>query len=94
MLESMEEPNSVTYSCFAKYYLNKKDMDEQFYKPIFQKTYTSLQIGGHYVINICKEVYDNVLKQLFGDAHETFPLKKSKRQNNYTEMVYVWKKND
>jgi|LakMenEpi03Aug12_release.lakeMendotaPanAssembly.Ray.scaffolds.fasta_scaffold3588115_1 hypothetical protein len=30
MLESMEEPNSVTYSCFAKYYLNKKDMAKSF----------------------------------------------------------------
>ena len=53
----------------------------------------SLQQGGHYIINICKEVYDNVLKGLFGEAHEIFPLKKSKRQNEYTEMVYVWVKN-
>jgi hypothetical protein len=32
------------------------------------------------------------LKELLGEAHESFPLKKSKRQNSYTEMVYVWKK--
>jgi len=78
--------NSVKYE-------TKKDMDEQFYKPLFTKTYNGLQIGGHYIINICKEVYDNVLKDLLGEAHETFPLKKSKRQNDYTEMVYVWTKN-
>jgi 16S rRNA G966 N2-methylase RsmD len=73
-------------------YKSKKEMDEQFYIPVFTKTYNGLQIGGHYIINVCKEIYDNVLQKLLGDAHESFPLKKSKRQNNYTEMVYVWKK--
>ena len=73
-------------------YASKKEMDEKFYKPLFSKTYNGLQNGGHYIINICKEVYDNVLKDLLGEAAETFPLKKSKRQNDYTEMVYVWHK--
>lgn len=73
-------------------YESKKDMDDKFYKPIFQITYNSLQPGGYYIINVCKEVYENVLKVLLGEAHEIFPLKKSKRQNDYTEMVYVWKK--
>jgi hypothetical protein len=67
-------------------------MDERFYKPAFSKTYNGLQKGGHYIINVCKEVYDRVLKDLLGEALETFPLKKSKRQNDYTEMVYVWRK--
>jgi hypothetical protein len=78
-------PNSVNYE-------SKKDMDEKFYKPLFMNTYNGLQTGGHYIINVCKEVYDKVLKELLGEAHESFPLKKSKRQNDYTEMVYVWKK--
>jgi 16S rRNA G966 N2-methylase RsmD len=78
-------PNSVNYD-------SKNDMDEKFYKPLFSKTYNGLQNGGHYIINVCKEVYDKVLKELLGEAHESFPLKKSKRQNDYTEMVYVWKK--
>jgi tRNA1(Val) A37 N6-methylase TrmN6 len=89
---------SPPYYTLEKYahnpkYASKKDMDDKFYKPLFQLTYNSLQIGGHYIINVCKEVYENVLKGLLGEAHETFPLKKSKRQNDYTEMVYVWKKN-
>jgi hypothetical protein len=89
--------SSPPYYFLEKYtnnvkYESKKDMDEKFYKPLFTKTYNGLQIGGHYIINICKEVYDNVLKKLFGEADEIFPLKKSKRQNEYTEMVYVWKK--
>jgi predicted RNA methylase len=74
------------------HYKTKKEMDEQFYIPVFTNTYTYLKPGGHYIINICKEVYDNVLKPLLGEAHTTFPLKKSKRQNNHTEMIYVWKK--
>ena len=87
--------SSPPYYFLEKYannvkYESKKDMDEKFYKPLFNKTYNGLLIGGHYIINICKEVYDNVLKELLGEAHDIFPLKKSKRQNNYTEMVYVW----
>jgi len=89
--------SSPPYYFLEKYannvkYSSKKDMDEKFYRPLFAKTYNGLQPGGHYIINVCKEVYDNVLKGLLGDAHESFPLKKSKRQNNHTEMVYVWVK--
>jgi 16S rRNA G966 N2-methylase RsmD len=73
-------------------YLSKKEMDEKFYKPLFLKTYNGLQTGGHYIINVCVEVYNNVLKDTLGEAGEIFPLKKSKRQNNHTELVYVWTK--
>lgn len=74
-------------------YNSKKDMDEKFYKPVFSKSYLHLKNGGHFIINVCKEVYDNVLTKLFGEAHIYFPLKKSKRQNNHTEIVYIWIKN-
>jgi 16S rRNA G966 N2-methylase RsmD len=89
---------SPPYYSLEKYphntkYESKRDMDDKFYKPLFERTYNGLQIGGHYIINVCKEVYDKVLKELLGPAHESFPLKKSKRQNDYTEMVYVYKKN-
>lgn len=87
--------SSPPYYFIEKYanntkYASKMEMDEKFYKPLFIKTYHGLQIGGHYIINVCKDVYDNVLHGLLGEAHEAFPLKKSKRQNNHTEMVYVW----
>jgi 16S rRNA G966 N2-methylase RsmD len=78
-------PNNTTF-------LSKKEMDNLFYKPLFEKSYLHLNVGGYFIINVCKEVYDNVLKPLLGSAHEIFPLKKSKRQNNYTENVYVWQK--
>ena len=75
-----------------KQYLSKRDMDERFYKPLFLKTFNGLKTNGFYIINICKEVYINVLQPLLGDAKDIIPLKKSKRQNNYTELVYVWQK--
>jgi len=89
--------SSPPYYFIEKYannvlYKSKQEMDDNFYKPLFLKTYQGLQKGGYYIINICQEIYDNVLRELLGEAGEIFPLKKSKRQNNYTEMVYVWHK--
>lgn len=75
--------NNICYSC-------KREMNEKFYIPLFKNSYQGLSLGGIYVINICKEVYDNVLKPLLGDANEIIPYKKSKKQNNYVEMVYIW----
>jgi 16S rRNA G966 N2-methylase RsmD len=74
-------------------YVNKREMNEHFYKPIFTKVYDGLQPGGHFIINVCNEVYQRVLIELFGNAHEMYPYKKSQRQNKYSEMVYAWRKN-
>jgi hypothetical protein len=89
--------SSPPYYFIEKYannfkYNSKQEMDDNFYTPLFTKTYNGLQIGGHYIINVCNEIYEKVLKNLLGEAQEIFPFKKSKRQNNYTEMVYVWVK--
>jgi 16S rRNA G966 N2-methylase RsmD len=73
-------------------YKSKKEMDEKFYIPLFSNTYKNLKENGIYALNINKEVYENVCIQLFGHAHDSYPYKKSKRQNNYDEIIYVWKK--
>ena len=73
-------------------YSSKKEMDDKFYTPLFSNTYTNLKENGIYALNINKEVYENVCIKLFGPAHDIYPYKKSKRQNNYDEIVYVWKK--
>jgi len=73
-------------------YKDKKDMNELFYKPLFKKVYDGLEREGYFIINVCKEVYENVLFELFGLPDDAYPYKKSARQNNYQEMVYVWKK--
>lgn len=73
-------------------YTNKQHMNEEFYKPIFTKVYNGLQPGGYFAINVCKEVYDTILYNLFGKPYEIYPYKKCHRQNRYNEIVYVWKK--
>jgi len=79
------------YSLNTKY--NSKDeMINNFYKPLFKKTFESLKKEGYYCLNINKEIYDEIAIPLFGKAIEEIPLKKSKRQNNYKEFIYVWKK--
>jgi tRNA1(Val) A37 N6-methylase TrmN6 len=98
--------SSITYDCLfssppyyflEKYennsiYQNKKQMDEEFYIPLFTKTYQGLSSGGYYMINICSEVYDKILIPLLGDAHEKIPYIKYKRNNKYKEYTYCWKK--
>jgi hypothetical protein len=67
-------------------------MDEIFYIPLFSETYKYLQPNGVYALNINKEMYENVCIKLLGKAHDSYPYKKSKRQNDYDEIVYVWYK--
>ena len=73
-------------------YASKDEMDQKFYIPIFSNTYKHLLPGGHFVLNVNKEIYERVCLSLFGPAEQTMNCKKSKRQNNYREMIYIWKK--
>jgi hypothetical protein len=73
------------------FYNNSKDeMDEQFYTPLFSQTYLHLLPGGCMALNVNREIYERVCVQLFGPAHQTMNCKKSKRQNDYREMIYIW----
>ena len=74
-------------------YQSKDEMDELFYKPLFDMTRRHIQPGGHYILNVNAEVYNRVCVPMWGQADETFPYKKSKRQNAYQELVYVYKNN-
>jgi 16S rRNA G966 N2-methylase RsmD len=71
---------------------SKEEMDKSFYCPIIKKTYDNLKIGGFYLLNVNTEVYNRVCVPVLGIANSTFPYRKSKRQNDYKEMVYVWEK--
>jgi hypothetical protein len=68
----------------------KTMMNENFYKPLFEKTYEHLQPGGVYALNVNQEIYESVCLPLWGEANEKIPLKKSKRQNNYSEYIYIF----
>ena len=73
-------------------YTSKDEMDKLFYIPLFTKTFANLKQGGNYLLNVNKEVYERVCVPILGEAYEKYPYKKSKRQNKYQEIVYVWKK--
>ena len=73
------------------FYNNSKDeMDEHFYAPLFSNTYLHLLPGGCMALNVNREIYERVCVRLFGPAHQTMNCKKSKRQNDYREMIYIW----
>jgi hypothetical protein len=75
-----------------KNYASKNEMDQHFYIPVFSNTFKHLLPGGHFILNINKEIYQRVCLALFGPAEQTMNCKKSSRQNNYREMIYIWKK--
>ena len=76
-------PNNVNYE-------SKKEMNEKFYEPIIRNSYAHLKSGGHFCLNINKEIYENVCVNVLGEATTILPFKKSKRQNDYSESIYVW----
>jgi tRNA1(Val) A37 N6-methylase TrmN6 len=80
------------YSNNETYNNSKNEMKNNFYIPVFSNTYKYLQEGGHYCLNINKEIYQDICIGLLGVATDIIPLKKSKRQNNYEEFIYVWYK--
>lgn len=73
-------------------YNSKSMMKNNFYIPLFANTFKYLQKGGRYCLNINKEMYETICLELFGEANDVIELKKSKRQNDYTEYIYVWYK--
>ena len=80
------------YSNNNLYGNSKEEMNQCFYIPLFLNTFKHLKSGGHYCLNINKEIYDSVCVPTLGFAQETIELKKSKRQNKYGEFIYVWHK--
>jgi len=73
-------------------YSSKNEMKNKFYIPVFTNTYKYLKQGGHYCLNINKEMYEDICVPILGIATDFIPLKKSKRQNDYEEFIYVWYK--
>lgn len=74
-------------------YVSKNEMKNKFYIPVISNTYKYLQKGGYYCLNINKEIYQDICVGLLGESNDSIPLKKSKRQNNYEEYIYIWYKN-
>ena len=70
----------------------KKKWNEEFYIPIFQKTFQYLHPGGYYCINVPHEIYENILIPLFGEAIRLIEYTKRKRKDYAVEYIYVWQK--
>jgi hypothetical protein len=72
--------------------------NQDFYVPLFTKTYRHLKAGGHFILNVAPKLYQEVCIGLFGEADEQIPLKKKTRPKNsftkkdYNEYMYVWSK--
>ena len=73
-------------------YTTKDEWYNLFYKPLFRRTFDSMQIGGYYCLNVPEEIYANACAPLFGAAHAVISFEKKPRPNNYKENVYVWRK--
>jgi hypothetical protein len=72
----------------------KEEWNEDFYKPLLSTTWKHLKPGGHYCLNVPKEIYNNICVPLFGKADTFIPMSKTTRKNNetYKEFIYVWNK--
>jgi hypothetical protein len=81
------------YSNNVDYNNSKTEMIDTFYVPVITASYKHLQKDGHYCLNVNREIYETVCLKILGQATEMIPFKKSKRQNDYGEFIYVWKKN-
>jgi len=82
------------YSNNDKYENKKSKMREEFYIPLFEKTFRYLQPGGNFCLNVNHAIYEEICLPMFGEPNHKIPLKKSQRQNDYSEFIYVWKKID
>lgn len=78
-------------------YSNKKEWNDNFYKPLIKKTWEHLQPNGYYCLNIPVEVYESVCIGLLGECYKQVEFIKNKRhrgKNKKTEYIYIWYKSD
>jgi len=73
----------------------KEDWDNNFYIPIFKKTFQYLKKGGYFCLNIPTDVYENVAIDVLGKPFDTIKMPKAKRTSDekYCEYIYIWYKN-
>jgi hypothetical protein len=73
---------------------DKSAWDNDFYKPLFERTFQNLKMGGYYCLNIPIEVYERVAVKVLGRATMKQPLPKRMRFQwyKYKEFIYIWRK--
>lgn len=72
----------------------KEEWKHKFYIPLITKTWTHLQKGGVYCLNVPKDIYTDICIPILGNATNKLQLKKTKRTTSekYKEFIYCWKK--
>jgi len=82
-----------TYPNQPHLWRSKKEWNDNFYRPLVNKTYDGLKENGIFALNVNPEIYD-FIKTFLGEATEIIPLKKTEifRNQDYREFVYIWVK--
>jgi len=77
-----------------KDYGKKQEWNENFYKPLIEKTYRSLAPGGVYALNVPSVIYTDCCVPVLGECKDRIPLLKKQRRDgkggDYREFIYVW----
>lgn len=77
--------------CNYTTYKTKRQMNEEFYKPLTLEIFKHLLPGGHLVLNVSPEIYD-FIRTFLGDALIIHPLLARNRNTTYRESIYIWRK--
>ena len=77
-------------------YKDREDFNNRFFFPVVTNTYKHLKNGGHYILNIPIDMYDDI-KKVIGKASKKFPLQLASRNDPnadvvYKEFIYIWVK--
>lgn len=76
-------------------YESREDFNERFFFPVVRNAYGGLKTGGHFALNIPKDMYADI-KKVLGKATKKHTLYITPRYSGqppvYGEFIYVWKK--
>lgn len=84
--------NTERYSNY-KQYKSKKQMNEEFYKPLTLHIFENMMSKGHMALNVLPEIYEYI-KSFMGDADMIHPLLARNRNSTYRESIYIWCKKE
>jgi hypothetical protein len=80
--------NIEKYSNY-KQYKTKRQMNEEFYKPLTKKIYAGLQSNGFMALNVSPEIYE-FITTIMGECERRIPLDCRNRNATYREYIYMW----
>jgi 16S rRNA G966 N2-methylase RsmD len=78
---------------------SEETWNNEFYKPIIERTFAHLKKNGRYCLNVPEKIYKEVCIGILGKYSNRILLKKESRHHNetkdqYKEYIYVWIKKE